>query len=305
MDKFACGARALALALVCALAALAPGSVAQAGRANVARHIEGLERVALMTVDARIVIEADGTVSQAHVDTKIVPALAASLERNLLQWRFEPVLVAGKALRVNTRMRVALAAEQQGESYRVWVDGVDYPDDDTVAAVLPDGELEPIRAGRMYKPGYPLDQQMRGVMGRVMLAIRVTPEGTTGDVTVVQSLLYDFGRPLPLSRRALADFEAEAVRASRKWTYKVPPGPARKLEDMTVTVPVIFIMGDYDLDAPGQWLVVQRIPRQTIPWLPASQTRAGLGLASSGGGSVSQFGAGPKLIQDGSGMTLQ
>lgn len=304
MDRMTKHTRLVILALVCALAASAGVPAAWSAKPAEIRHIEGLERVVLMTVDVHAMIEADGAVSRVSIDTKIAPTLAASLERSLLQWRFEPIRVAGQARRTNTHMRVALGAEQQGENYRVWVDGVDYPDARDPTGVLPDGELEPIEAGHMYRPAYPEYQQSRGVMGRVMLAVRVTPEGKTGDVMVLQSLLYDFGRPLPLSRRALADFEVEAVRAARKWTYKVPPGPAREVEDMTVTVPVIFFLDDVDLDAPGHWLVVQRVPRQTIPWLPASQERSGLGVASSGGG-VSQFGAGPKLLQDVSGTSLK
>ena len=303
MYRLTRSARALALAMSCGFTALAAGPAAQATDTRALAAPEGLERVSLMTVDAHITIETDGTVSQAHIDTKIVPQLAESLERTMLKWRYEPVRVAGQARRAQTQLRLALAAEQEGDQYRVRLDGVDYPDAVNPEAVLPDGQLPSITAGRLIPPGYPQSLMMRGVMGRVLLAIRVTADGKAGEVMVVQSLLFDLDRPTPLTRRTVADFESVAKNVARKWTFKVPPGPARDVEHMTVMVPVVFTMG-YDLDAPGQWLPVLRIPRQVIPWLPATQARSGLGLASSGGGSVSQFGAGPKLLQDVSGLSL-
>jgi TonB family protein len=302
LNSFPAAARVIALAGV--LVALAGGPAAQATDAGMVQAAEGLERVALMTVNAHIMIETDGTVSQVDIDTKITPQLAESLQRTLLKWRYQPVVVAGQARRAKVGVSLALAAEQEGENYKVRLDGVDYPDVLNPSAVLADGEAEPISAGRMQPPGYPPSLQVRGVMGRVLLAIRVTPEGKAGEVMIVQSLLYDIKRPTTLTRRTVVDFQHVAMNVARNWTFKVPAGSARRVEDMTVTVPVVFSMGYYDLDAPGQWVPVLRLPRQTIPWLPASQTRSGLGVASSGGG-VSQFGAGPKLMQDVSGMALQ
>lgn len=305
MDKLGIGARVLTLALACTIASMAGGSAALASGTAAARPVEGMERVSVMTVDAQIMIEVDGQVSQVNIDTKITADLAESLQRSLLKWRFEPIRVGGQARRARTQVRLALAAQQEGDSYKVRLDGVDYPDSADPKAVLADGQLEPIVGGRLLKPGYPQSLMMRGVMGRVLLAIRVTPEGKAGEVMIVQSLLYDINRPTPLTRRSVADFESVALNVARRWTFKVPPGPARDVEEMTVTVPVVFTMTSYDLDTPGQWVPVLRVPRQTIPWLPASQARSGLGLASSGGGNVSQFGAGPKLLQDVSGMSLQ
>lgn len=306
MGKSAKAARAFTLAITACLAMAASGASPSAADAPPSLPIEGMERVALMAVEAQVMIETTGEVSQVRIDTKIAPSLAERLQHALLAWHFEPIRIAGEAQRVNTRVVLTLAAVDEGGSFKVSLDDVYYPDNSNPAAVLPDGESAPITGKYVRPPEYPQYPLAANAMGGVLLAIRVTPEGRVGEVMVVRSQLYEFDRATKLTRRSVAELEMAAVNAARHWRFNVPPSRVSEAEagDMTVTVPVHFSI-NYPLDAPGQWLSVQRSPTLPIRWLPDSQARSGLGLAGSGGGSVSQFGAGPKLLQDVVGSSLQ
>lgn len=300
------GMRALALALACALTGVVAGPAAQAAGAEQSREVRGLEAVALMAVDGNLVIEPDGSVSGVKLSTKIDPELAANIEKAVRTWRFRPVKIGGEPRRVNTSLRLQLAAtRQEGQRFSVRIDSIDFPDASDKKAVRPDNQPELITGKKLGPPQYPSELLMRGMMGAVMLAIRVTPEGTAGDVMVVQSHLYDTGRASLMSRVSLTQFENSAVRAARRWTFNVPQGGARDAKAMTVTVPVAYSMSGVSLDMPGRWLQVQRTAKQQIAWLPAEQSRSGPSLAAAGGGSVSQFGVGPQLEQDVAGMSLQ
>ena len=300
------GMRVALLALAGSLALAAGGSVARAAGEDRTPVVDGLEAVALMVVEGHVVIETDGSVSLAQIDTKIDPALAKNLETAISKWRFTPVRIGGELRRVSTRLRLQLAAtRQEGDRFKVTVDSADFPDASSKASARPDGQPEPITGKHLGPPKYPSEAQMRGTMGAVMLAIRVTPEGKAGEVIVVQSHLYEVDARFAVSRRNLSLLENSAVNAARRWTFNVPPGATRDAKAMTVTVPVEYTLADVPLDTPGQWLKVQRTAKQQITWLPAEQTRTGPSLVAAGGGSVSQFGVGPQLEQAVAGMSLQ
>lgn len=264
-----------------------------------------LESVAIMRVAAKIVIEPGGGLGDLQIETPLEPALRAALENAIRGWGFKPVHINGVPRRASTSMLVVLALVGEGDKRRIVVDSVDFPTESGAGVVAADGHLAPITAKRFGAPGYPRDQQQAGVMGTVLLAIRVTPEGRAGDVAVVQSMLFATKRGENADRRSLREFEGVAVAASRRWTFIVPQGAApRTPEEMTVSVPVQFNMG-YDLDAPGQWLAVVRLPKRPLPWLPLTPNALRLGVASATGGGVSPVSRAFGLSTDVVGTSLQ
>jgi len=264
---------------------------------------EPLETVSVLTLDGQIVIEPDGHVSDVSIDTKLAPTLAGMVRRHVLAWRFKPVSFGGEARQVKTFLHMALAAADTGGKYRVWVDSVRFPDSPEAVEQRIDGEPEPIRAGKFRLPNYPDELQARGLMATILLAIRVTPEGTAGDVVAVRSMYYDFGERKWRSPKGLKSLESNAVNSARHWTFKVPPAATRTPDQMTVVVPVHYTLG-YDLNTPGVWVKVQRTPQRAIGWLPLQRDSIRLGIANSSGGDVSQYGSGPTLLGEVAGVPL-
>ena len=223
-----------------------------------ATRVEGpgkLERIVIMQVEGNLTIDPDGSVPDMTLKTQLTPQLAASLDRTIRSWRFHPVKVAGVARRVSTSMRLALVGTAVDEGYKVHVDSVVFPDRNDPSIARADGDPPTISGKTLKRPSYPPELQMRGVMGTVVLAIRVTPDGRVGDIAPVQSLLYNVATGGNTPRRDLALLENTTMTAARQWTFNVPDASSRLPETMTVLVPVQFNLG-FDLDKPGQWLSV-------------------------------------------------
>lgn len=275
--------------------------------ARVKARAEGpgkLERVVIMHVEGNLIIDTDGSVPELTLKTVVTPQLAASLDRTIRSWRFQPVKVAGVARRASTSMRLALVGTPVDQGYKVHVDSVVFPDRNDPSIARADGEPPTISGKTLKRPGYPPELQMRGVMGTVVLAIRVTPDGKVGELAPVQSLLYNVATGGNLPRRDLALLESTAMAAARQWTFNVPNAGSRLPETMTVLVPVQFNLG-VDLDKPGQWLSVLRPPARAIGWRAKEAGSDGIiGLASAIGSSVSPLAGGLQLEQDVAGMLL-
>lgn len=288
------------------VAALAVSLVAPAFAAGDAPSAAAtLESVAIMRVAANVVIEPGGSLGDLRIETPVEPALQAALERAIRGWRFKPVQVNGVPRRASTRMLIVLALLQGGAKHRIVIDSVGFPTQPGADVVAADGQLAPITAKRLTPPGYPPNQQQARVMGTVLLGIKVTPDGRAGDVAVMQSMLYATKRGEKADRRSLHEFEGVAIAVSRRWTFNVPKEAVpRTAEQLTVSVPVQFNIG-YDLDAPGQWLAVVRLPKQALPWLPPAPDALRLGVASVTGGDVSPMSSVFELSSDVVGTSLQ
>jgi hypothetical protein len=251
-----------------------------------------VETVIVMNVAGALVFEPDGQVSQVEIATKLLPDLHAAVERVIRRWKFEPVLVDGSARQARTGFRLQLVGTPVDAGYRIVVDGVDFGlPDGTPKDLAKRAAANDIGPGRLIPPTYPPDAQRQGASGTVVLAIRVTPEGKTGDVSVVRSMLLNTARMDPQSaRRHLLSLEKESMRAARRWTYKLPADAAtRKPETLTVLAPVEFALYKVDQFATGEWLPVHRFPTRPAPWLPkaAPSTADSLGGAPGSVASLS------------------
>ena len=280
----------------------APGLLAIAHAAEA--DSDGLETVLIMDVAGSVTIDPSGAVAEVKIDTPLIPSLQSSVERTVRLWRFKPVLIDGSARQVSTGMAIVLVATAVGQDYRVKIDSVHFSAGKGQVVARGDGDKEQISAGTLAPPKYSHDAQMANMNGAILLAIRVRPDGKVGEVSAVQSMLYEVPSHRGSLRRGLASLEATAVDCARHWTFNVPADAAtRSPEQMTVTVPVDFNLG-YQFDVPGQWFKVMRLPRRPIGWLPATASDAQLGLASVGVSGVSPLASAFQLSQEVAGTPL-
>ena len=106
--------RGLALALV--LWAATPYVHAGSSHAEVRKQVE-----ASMLVQGTIDIDAEGRVVAHQLDQAdtLSKAIRDIIERRVGEWRFEPILVDGKAVRARSPMQLRLVTKQDGEN-RPW-----------------------------------------------------------------------------------------------------------------------------------------------------------------------------------------
>src|SRR5213078_3847656 len=112
-------ALAATFATPCALAS-APAPAADARR-------EAVETVLVLGVEGELYLDPEGAVTDYRIEGALPGDLAANVRKAVGAWRFEPVVIDGKAQSVVTRMRVSLAAKKIDENYQVRVENVTFP----------------------------------------------------------------------------------------------------------------------------------------------------------------------------------
>ena len=256
-----------------------------------------LEEVSLMRVVGTLVAEPDGSVSSVHVDSRLDAPMLAAVERTVRGMRFKPVVVDGVAQQVNSAFELSLAARKTAEGrYGVTVDGVDFTPVKGGNLLHSDNEsgTYQVDAVSLKPPVYPMDAEMKGAMGRVLLAVKFDRAGNYLDAAVVSSMLFETSEGhAPGGRRALVSFERAALEAAHQWKVKIMPGKgAEGNEGYTAMTPVVFTMTSLDLDADGQWLSVKRMPLREIPWKQPDGAKEvndvghSSGIADLGGGGI-------------------
>lgn len=251
----------------------------------------GMERVVLMHAEGTIVIEPSGAVDDVRFSSKLAPELQAALDRTLRGWHFGPVKVGGESVRAEIRFLVMLAAAQEDGHYRIRIDGTRFGLDAThgnaiPGAVVPDGERLRITKRQMAPPVYPRAMQQQGQTGKVLLAIRIAPDGRVAEAAVLQTLIYDIGQKGSSNHAANSarQFEQNALAAARRWTFNVPPGAeAWTGAEMTGTTEVEYMLR-YDTSVAGQWVPVLRGPKRPISWMPTGKREVAAVGTDSGGG---------------------
>lgn len=162
-------------------------------------------------VDGSVVIGTDGKVVDHRLQTKVDPQIADAIAKAVARWRFDPARIGDAITRVEAPMRIVLTARQDGANYEVRVDNVRIPGGDAVlpapgeAAAIPasPGSLIAItRSEGNPMPKYP-EAAARGnrVTAKVLVAIRVSPDGSVHDVLPMQTSLMNVRGPGKLSEQ--------------------------------------------------------------------------------------------------------
>jgi hypothetical protein len=302
-----------ALATVLALAVLP----ASAGAGD--PPAPGVETLLVLNLDGDIDIDPDGSVAGFRLRSTAPGKVAAMLEQAALKWRFDPVLIDGVPAKVTARTRVTLGATQKGEDFEVWLDNVLFPGETHARGSAPDADSKrgfdnesvDVLAKAMPPPGYPIGLMKAGIGARVLLGLRIGEDGRVAEVIAVQSQLFDVRGSDRNLARAIELFEKSAIAGAKAWRFEVKPKgagdiPANKLTAVT-TVEYIPSAGPSrgpkELDRPGQWRWITRLPKRAMPWLPA-EPRQDVGVSDMMAGEVFPLQSKLRLASDVRGKML-
>ena len=286
--------KAVAAALLCAaMTAAAMGTVAAANRPGAANAVQS-EAVITMRLDGEISVDPQGRVHDYKVRTETTPGVRQLLDRVIPTWRFEPVLVDGKAVLARAPMRLVLAAAPSDGNYKIHVDNVlfmpnsdeEYAADKKIRDAI-DGYA--INSVSMRPPSYPAPLLHAGVSGIVLLNVRVAPDGRVEEAFAVQSSLLDVkGHAKRLEPGRLA-LERNAVVAARDWRFRVDaPDPAGLTPaERTLRIPVHYVIDEAGKrELTGNWRHEFRGPNVTAPWLRASRDTMVVGVSDLASGEM-------------------
>ena len=172
-------------------------------------------------VQLQCVVRPDGTVHDVKVTVPLHPELDKEAVRALSEWRFEPGRRAGKAVPVQVDIEMTFTLRDEPSApYKG-------PSLDAPEVQRPGKEVTTPVVVSERKVGYTPGAIQARVQGRIKLECVVLPDGTVGDVRIVE--------------RLYSELDEEAVRALRQWTFK--PGtkngvavPVRVEVEMTFTL---------------------------------------------------------------------
>lgn len=273
--------------IIALVVSLLPLLAAATPRAETLKQVESS-----MLVKGTIETNADGSVNTVAIDKqeKFPPGLVDFVQKQILAWKFEPVLVDGKAMRARSPMSVRVVARKVGEdSYSIAIRNASFEGEEPA-------EGETLTSVRMIPPRYPKAAGMSGASGMVYLLVKVGGEGRVVDAIVEQVNLKTIGttNEMTVWRKALA---GAALGAARQWTFKTPvKGEQANQEFWTARIPVAFYMND-NMDAVyGKWEKYIPGPRQSAPW--SEENRPGFSPDALADGGIYMIGQnkGPKLL---------
>lgn len=247
------------------------------------------EQLITMRLEGSLTVDPDGSVQEYRVGSKTPSSVKELLDRSIARWRFEPVLVDGKAVAAQSPMRVVVAATKAGADYRLRIDNVlfrantkeEYARE---AAEQAAGNVV-VAASHIRPPGYPDKMEKAGLEAIVLLQVRMEPDGRVAEAFVKQSSLLNVNdRPGNL-QRALAAFERSALHAAQSWRFdleikdssKVTPGA------LTVSIPVEYMFRNREIA--GTWRREFRGPRRNAPWLATADEEA-IGVSDLASGEM-------------------
>lgn len=264
-----------------------------------------VDRLMVTNIDAWIVIDENGHTADFGIDTKVPDQVRTGLDRAARRWKFEPVVIDGAVRRARTAVRITLAAHGDDRSgYRVSVDNVLFP-----ANAKPDKDAmvkEPLTAKKLSPPRYPAALQRAGVSGRVLVALRVNPDGSVAEAQVVQSSLFDVRANDKVSAKAMRLLEEASLDAARRWMLSVNLDPSKQTPgEMTATVPITYIMAEAPAAAQnGLWRQEIRGTKRGIGWLPADPKAQTAGSSDLRDGEMYPVASQFRFVEDVRGQAL-
>lgn len=195
-------------------------------------------------VSGTIDVAKDGSVSGYTLDDQVKPAIRAAIDKNIRSWSFEPIIVDGQAVVATTQMRLQLLAVpvEKGD-YGLRVERVWFGD--------------PQGAGHMPPPVYPVDAARAGRQAKVVMVLRLDPQGNVVEAFPEQVSLdiAPSGKKAEYWRKR---FEAASIRAAKEWKFTMTEIVDGQPTAASVRVPISFAFGSgWDKYVPG---VINPIP---------------------------------------------
>ncbi len=267
--------------------------VATAAARNSIPRAEILKQVeSSMLVKGTIETNPDGSVDTVTIDRQenFPAGLVDFVQKQVLAWKFEPVLVDGKAMRVRSPMSARVVARKVDEdNYSIAIRNASFEGDEPA-------EGETLTSTRMTPPRYPPAVAMSGASGVAYLLVKVGEQGRVVDAIVEQVNLKTVGTSNEMTawRKALAD---AALGAARQWKFKTPvKGEQANQEFWSARIPVAFYMSDSFKTTYGKWEMYIPGPRQSAPW--SEENRPGFSPDALADGGIYMIGLnkGPRLL---------
>lgn len=259
--------------LLATLLALLSFAASAAGPGAVRKQIESS-----MRVTGTIEVTPDGSVRTYAIDhaEKIPKGLLGFIQQNIDQWKFDPVLVDGKAVGVRNTMSLRVVAKKlTDDEYSVRLQAASF-DPFTVEAG------HEVESKFMPPPRYPQAAAVNGAAGTVYVVIKVGRDGSVEDAVAEQVNLRMVASSLEMEQWRTVLGKA-AVQQARKWTF-TPPVAGEHADDAywSVRVPVDFMLSTKEPKY-GQWEAYVPGPRQSYPWAENEAAGDSLEALSEGG----------------------
>lgn len=210
-----------------------------------------------MDVSGEIGIDGQGKVFDYVIKTIVTPEVKQLVDSSVRGWQFEPVVNDGKPTFAKANMILTLLARKVDAGYQLHVERVRFTGNREAVSMTP--------------PRYPMGSARAGLMGNVLLALRIDAAGKVLDAVAVQtSLPYRnlsqkkieaFGRP----------FEEAAIEAAKKWTFEPANLEWGDAPEATLIMPVDYCLGDCVAPSRDGWRVEPNSVVRPIPWLAADK----------------------------------
>lgn len=241
-------------------------------------------------VDSTIEIGPDGRLVGYEPITQLKEPLASRVRTMATSLRFEPVLVDGKPVIARTRMRLHLVAEPMDDgNLRVSVEDVGFPSEGETYVPSDDAMIRGVKHRKALQ--YPSSAMRAYASGRVLVAMRMTPDGRVAEAIPRESALFHANGSRATQAAALAAMERAAVEGVRAWRFdvRVPEGAQPAPGDLTGLIAVQYTMGEGPMPGPGQWVKEMRTSERVLPWLDSILSAALPDIADVG--DAGHFGA--------------
>lgn len=239
---------------------------------------------ASMLVTGEIEVDVDGSVRKFQIDRpeKLPPGVVEFLNKNAVQWIFEPVTVDGKpAILRNKVSMLVVAKKREDGQYTIRLQAANFnPYEEAPGSAVSSKVMTP--------PRYPPAAAQNNASGTVYLVLKIGRDGRVEDSFAEQVNLTFIASENQMTywRNILAK---SALSTAKTWTFTPPTiGESAAEPYWKVRVPVSFMLENMQEPKYGRWEAYIPGPRQTIFW--AGDDDANGSPEALAGGSLQQMG---------------
>ncbi len=216
-----------------------------------------------LSADGEVQIAPDGHVSDYRIKNDLTASVAALVRENVLAWRFDPILVDGKAVVAKTAMHLQLHAEP----------AVDKPDE-FVVRVMSINFGAPRRSNDGKPPQYPKAAAAARLGAKVVLSARLDDNGKVIEAVPYQTSLNAHTRNEKEAEKWRRLFEKASIAASKTWRYELSEIVAEQRVGNNVMIPIIYSIRSSAATSSSRWSGFVPGPIHPAPWsMPDDEKR--------------------------------
>lgn len=220
-----------------------------------------------LLVRGEVHVEPDGSVSAMHLDQedRLPKGIATLVQDSVKHWKFDPVLVEGKAVPAKSPMSLRVVAKKlDDDRYELRLSGVSF---DEYSSTDPQN----IASTTMRPPSYPDSAVKVGASGNVYLIVKVGRDGLVQDAFAEQVNLRIVTSESD-QRRLRNMFARSAIAAAKTWSFRVPTeGKAATQPYWSARIPVQYSFQGQPTEGLdkdyGRWISYIPGPRERAPWV--------------------------------------